>query len=85
MLTPEMQSELAKEMPEAFLPVAGGWGKSGATHVVLKKANEDLLAGALHVAWKLRLDKNAQTSRGRTAPKKAASAPAKRRRKPADS
>jgi hypothetical protein len=80
-------------MPEAFLPVAGGWGKSGATHVVLKKANEDLLAGALRMAWKLRLDKNAQTSRGRTAPKKAsampakkaASAPAKRRRKPADS
>src|SRR5580700_8474115 len=70
MLTPEMQIELAKEMPQVFLPIAGGWGKSGATHVVLKKANEDLLGGALRMAWKLRVEKNAKTSRGRIAAKK---------------
>jgi hypothetical protein len=58
MLTPEVQSEFVAEAPEVFLPVAGGWGKSGATHIVLIKANEDLLTGALKAALKIRLDKN---------------------------
>src|SRR4051812_19539699 len=54
-LTPETQSEFVGELPEVFLPVAGGWGRMGFTHVVLAKVNEDVLAGALRVAWKLRL------------------------------
>jgi hypothetical protein len=33
----------------------------GATHIRLAKANEDLLAGALRTAWKLRVDKNSKT------------------------
>jgi hypothetical protein len=65
MLTPEMQAECVREAPGVFLPVAGGWGRSGATHVVLAKANEQLLAGALHAAWKLRAEKNAKTTRKR--------------------
>jgi hypothetical protein len=32
----------------------------GATHIRLAEANEDLLAGALRTAWKLRLEKNAK-------------------------
>jgi hypothetical protein len=40
-------------MPEVFIPVKGGWGRNGATHVRLDLANEDLLTGALHTAWKL--------------------------------
>ncbi len=59
MLSPEQQADFVLEQPEIFLPVAGGWGRSGATHVRLAKANEDLLTGALRTAWKLRMEKNA--------------------------
>ena len=64
MLSPEQQAEFVQEQPEVFVPIAGGWGKNGATHVRLAAANEDLLAGALRTAWKLRLEKNAG-SRGK--------------------
>lgn len=59
MLTPEAQAEFVAEEPGVFVPIAGGWGRMGATHIVLADANEDLLAGALHAAWKLRVGKNA--------------------------
>ena len=59
MLTPEIQAEFVGEAPDVFVPVAGGWVRMGATHVRLATANHDLLAGALHTAWKLRVDKNA--------------------------
>ncbi len=59
MLTPEVQAEFVAEAPDIFVPVSGGWGRMGATHVRLSVANEDLLAGALRTAWKLRKEKNA--------------------------
>jgi hypothetical protein len=65
MLTPELQVEFVREEPRVFLPVAGGWGRNGATHVRLAEANEDLLAGALHAAWKVRTEKNAKPSKKR--------------------
>ena len=66
MLTPDVQAEFVNEAPGVFLPVAGGWGRMGFTHIRLAKANRDVLTGALHTAWKLRVDKNAATrSRGR--------------------
>jgi len=69
MLTPEQQAAFVEELPDVFLPVKGGWGKSGATHVRLAAANADLLAGALRAAWKIRVQKNAKTrpQRARTA------------------
>ena len=63
MLTPEQQAAFVGESPEIFLPIPGGWGRNGATHVVLSAANEDLLLGALRTAWKLRLEKNQKTAR----------------------
>ena len=63
MLTPQIQAEFVAELPEVFIPVAGGWGLNGATHVRLSLANEDLLLGALRTAWKLRVEKNAKTGR----------------------
>ena len=60
MLTPEQQADFVAEQPDVFLPVAGGWGRNGATHIQLAKATEDLLAGALRAAWKIRIDKNAK-------------------------
>ncbi len=48
---------------EIFLPIPGGWGKMGHTHIRLAAANKDVLTGALRTAWKLRVDKNAKTGR----------------------
>jgi hypothetical protein len=59
MLTPEQQAMFVQELPEMFVPVAGGWGRNGATHIRLAAANEDLLAGSLRAAWKIRMEKNA--------------------------
>jgi hypothetical protein len=63
MLTPEQQAEFVRELPDVFLPVAGGWGRNGATHIRLDAANEDVLTGALRAAWKIRVDKNGQAGR----------------------
>jgi hypothetical protein len=65
MLTPEEQAVFVGEMPDVFLPVAGGWGRMGATHVVLARANEDLLRGALQTAWRLRVEANARSTKRR--------------------
>lgn len=84
MLTPEQQAAFAAEAPEIFIPIPGGWGRNGATHVVLAKASVDLLLGALRTAWKLRVDKN-QNTRSRLArpsakpAKKPSASPRKRR------
>jgi hypothetical protein len=58
MLSPEQQAAFVAEQPDLFLPVTGGWGKMGATHIRLAKATEDVLAGALRAAWKSRVEKN---------------------------
>ena len=55
MLTPEQQADFVAERPDAFVPVKGGWGRKGATHVRLAAVSEELLAGALRVAWQTRL------------------------------
>ena len=68
MLTPEQQKEFTDELPDVFLPIPGGWGRNGATHMRLAAASEDVLTGALQTAWKLRLDKNAKS--GHKAPAK---------------
>jgi len=69
MLTPEVQAEFVGELPEVFLPIHGGWGKMGATHIRLAEATEDMLAGALRAAWKIRVEKNMETKKKR-APKR---------------
>lgn len=61
MLTLEEQAAFVQEAPGIFLPIPGGWGKMGHTHIRLAAANEDVLAGALRTAWKLRMEKNART------------------------
>src|SRR5436305_11061849 len=60
-LTPEQQAAFVEELPEVFIPIAGGWGRMGMTHVRLAAADEDILSGALRTAWKLRVEKNAKT------------------------
>jgi YjbR len=65
MLSPEQQAAFVEEQPDLFLPVAGGWGRMGATHIRLATADEDILAGALHTAWKLRVEKNGKTGKSK--------------------
>jgi hypothetical protein len=60
MLTLEHQAAFIAERPDLFLPVFGGWGRMGATHIRLAEADEDTLTGALHTCWKLRLEKNSK-------------------------
>ena len=67
MLSPEIQAEFIADAPDVFLPVAGGWGRMGATHIRLAKANRDMVTGALRTAWKLRVDKNAASKTTRRA------------------
>lgn len=73
MLTPEQQTAFVEEAPAIFLPVPGGWGKNGVTHMRLAEATEEIARGALHTAWKNRVEKNANTSKAKkSAAKKAA-------------
>ncbi len=58
MLTPELQADFVREAPEIFVQIAGGWGRMGMTHIRLARASEDVLAGALRAAWKVRIEKN---------------------------
>src|SRR5262249_3200252 len=62
-LTPEQLAAFVEESPDIFLPIPGGFGRMGHTHIRLAAANEDVLAGALRTAWKLRIDLNAKTKK----------------------
>ena len=68
MLTPEQQAAFVQERPEVFVPIAGGWGRMGMTHIRLAAAKEEVLAGALRTAWKLRLEKNTRSGLKNRAP-----------------
>lgn len=62
-LTLEQQAAFVEELPEVFLPIPGGWGRMGMTHIRLADASEDVLAGALRTAWKLRTERNAKAGK----------------------
>jgi len=64
-LTLEQQAAFVEEAPEIFLPIPGGFGRMGHTHIRLAAANQDILTGALRTAWKLRIEKNAKRRRNR--------------------
>jgi hypothetical protein len=58
-LTPEIQAELLADAPNVFLPIRGGFGRMGHTHIILAAADKDTLHDALLTAYKLRVSKNA--------------------------
>jgi len=68
MLTPEQQAAFVQELPEVFVPIAGGWGRMGMTHIRLAVAKKEVLAGALSAAWKLRLEENKRSGQKKRAP-----------------
>jgi hypothetical protein len=51
-LTPEQQDALVQARPELFAPVPGGWGRRGATHVMLSVADAATVSDALLMAWR---------------------------------
>jgi len=67
MLTVEQQAGFVAELPEMFLPIAGGWGRMGSTHIRLAEANADVLAGALRAAWVVRVERNNKAGTKRSA------------------
>ena len=69
MLSPEQQAELIADRPDLFLPIRGGWGRVGMTHVRLAEADEGALRDALRAAWKLRVDKNSRSGGKKRRPK----------------
>lgn len=54
-LSPEEQARFVEEAPETFEPVAGAWGRGGATSVVLAAADDDIVGEALTLAWQRRI------------------------------
>lgn len=64
-LTPDQQAVFVEELPEVFVPIAGGWGRMGMTHVRLAAVDEEVLRGALRAAWELRVKQNQKTKRAK--------------------
>lgn len=62
-LTLGQQKAFVEELPEVFVPIPGGWGRMGMTHVRLSVVTEDVLEGALRTAWKIRVERNAKARR----------------------
>lgn len=51
-LSPIDQSVFCAYDKEVIFPVAGGWGKQGATFINLKKVRKSMFLDALSTAWK---------------------------------
>jgi hypothetical protein len=81
MLTLEQQTAFVEEMTDVFLPIPGGWGRMGSTHIRLAEASEDVLYGALHTAWKLRVEKNTKSSKKKRFSKAGAAIPKRKGKK----
>jgi hypothetical protein len=59
-LSPEEQARFIEEAPKMFEPVAGAWGRGGATSVLLAAADQEIVGEALTLAWQRRLALTAQ-------------------------
>ena len=51
-LTLEQQELFTRAKPEMFAPVPGGWGRRGATQVILEAADPAPVHDALLLAWR---------------------------------
>jgi hypothetical protein len=51
-LTAAQQRQFVQALPEAFVPVKGGWGARGATQVLLAIVDQATLRTALLAAWR---------------------------------
>ena len=51
-LTPGQQEMFVRSEPRTFVPVKGGWGRRGATHVILRNVKKASVRNALAAAWR---------------------------------
>jgi hypothetical protein len=51
-LKPQQQALFRQVEPAVFVPVKGGWGRKGATSVLLASANPTTVRNALITAWR---------------------------------
>ena len=65
MLSPALQQVLMAEAPEVFLPIPGGWGRMGCTHIRLGEASAQQMLKGLQLAWSLRVEKNGNSRSSR--------------------
>jgi hypothetical protein len=63
MLSPEDQDLIVRDHPTTFAPVAGKWGASGSTTIVLRGASKRAVAIALEAAWRRRAPKRLASMR----------------------
>jgi hypothetical protein len=70
-LTTDQQAAFVRELPEVFEPVQGGWGRMGMTYLVLDRADEATMRGALAVAHKNVASKQAGKAMAKPAKKRA--------------
>lgn len=56
------QAKLIQEMPTAFAPAAGAWGRRGSTIVNLEVVKPAVLHGAIVMAWRKRAPKRLHNS-----------------------
>jgi len=73
-LTVEQQAAFVAELPEVFEPVQGGWGRMGMTYIVLERADEQTMRGALTTAHR-----NVEAKQAAKRPKAAAKRTSMRR------
>ena len=50
-LHPDQQQRFVRDMPVAFAPESGAWGRQGCTAVQLDAVDEETLGEALTLAW----------------------------------
>jgi YjbR len=65
MLSPALQRELIDESPDVFVPIPGGWGRMGCTHIRLADASAEQMLKGLQLAWSLRVEKNGKSRSSR--------------------
>ena len=65
MLSPALQQALIAEAPDVFLPIPGGWGRMGCTHIRLADASAEQMLKGLQLAWSLRVEKNGKSRSSR--------------------
>jgi hypothetical protein len=64
-LSPGEQARFIEDAPKMFEPVAGAWGRGGATSVLLAAADDLLVGEALTLAWQRRIALTAQQKSAR--------------------
>ena len=57
MFDPDLRDFYCEQVPQAFSPVPGGWGRNGATRCDLAAVDEADLASALQAAHRMALPK----------------------------